>query len=81
MILVFFSADDMRIFVSYPAIETKEIATNGGKIWYIHKKDNYDHVKVLDLWKKHRAIMLEKKQDDIVEIFLESAYNYVERSK
>lgn len=77
----YFSSDDIGIFVCYPSIKTMEVVTNKGKTWYLSKKGNYNDVAVLEKYKK----IIEKNPgvslDKIVDLFIESTYDCVERNR
>ena len=79
--LSYFSYEDIGIFVQYPSIQTMTVVSNQGKVWYISKKEKYDDEKVLELYLKTGEKMSGEKNTDVVEKFLKSAYNMIERGK
>lgn len=77
---LYFSTDDIGIFLSYPSIKTMEVVTNKGKTWHITKKDNYDDVAMIERYKNIISENLNKGLDEIVDIFLKSSYDAIERN-
>lgn len=78
--LSYFSVGDLEIFAENPSIKTMEIVTNQGKVWYISKKDNYDDIEAHSTLK---SLIRENKEggEKVVEVFLESIYNMIERNR
>lgn len=72
--LSYFSVHDLGFFVENPSIETMEVVTNQGKVWYLTKKDNYDDLKVLEIYK---STIKEYKDDaeKAVDTFVNRIYN------
>ena len=77
----YFSCDDISIFMRYPPIKTMEVVTNKGKTWHITKRDNYDDVRVLDIYQTIISENIGADLDKIVELFMKSAYTYIERNR
>ena len=77
--LSYFSIHDIGIFVGSPNIKTIEVVTNAGKTWYITKKDNYDDIEAMNIYK---AIIKENKDDadKAVDSYLKRIYNMIEKN-
>lgn len=77
--LTYFSGDDLGVFLSYPSIKTIMVVTNMGKVWQLTKKDGYQDERMLECYwgiiKKNPGAKI----DEIVALFLESTYKYIER--
>lgn len=79
--IVFFSMNDINIFMKYNSIKTMTIVTNTGNVMYISKNDKFKFIKA-----KEAMIECVKEYGDnlykCVEIFVKNSYNYgIEHSK
>ena len=77
----YFSSDDIGVFISYPSINTIEVVTNKGKTWFLSKKNNYNDMRILEIYKNIIKENPGANVDKIVDLFLKSTYDCIERNK
>lgn len=78
--LSYFSMQDLWFFMEYDSIKTMTVVTNTGNVWYISKNGKFNKNELLALMRKIYKSGKEN-YDEIIEIFLKSAYHFgIERN-
>lgn len=78
--LSYFSYDDLGIFVQYPSIKIMMVVTNRGRVFCLLKKETWNDVEALNLYKQ-AGHMRWKSEPDAIASFLKNTYNAIERSR